>query len=175
MENKDEYISNSPEIDDRFLFVNHGYNLRPTEIQGAFGVHQLDRLEEFIKIRRENAQFLNRELEQFDNLFRVHHERPNTRCSWFAYPILVRDGAPFTRDELQEYLEDNLIETRPVLAGNLARQPALEQIDYRQVGDLEAAESIHKKGLFIGNHHKMGEDQLNYVVDTINDFVSEHT
>lgn len=174
MESKDEYVRESPGIDERFLFVSHGYNLRPTEIQGAFGMHQLDRLEEFIDIRQENARTLNGELDQFDDLFNILHERPNTRCSWFAYPILVRDDAPFTRDELQDHLEAKLIETRPILAGNLARQPALEQIDYRQSGELEGAELVHENGLFVGNHHQIGDEQIDYILESIEEFVSEH-
>nr|WP_276179679.1 DegT/DnrJ/EryC1/StrS family aminotransferase [Halomicroarcula sp. DFY41] len=174
MESKDEYVRESPEIDERYLFVSHGYNLRPTEIQGAFGIHQLNRLEKFIDIRRANARKLNAEMDQFDDLFDILHERPDTRCSWFAYPILIRDEAPFTQDELREHLESKLIETRPILAGNLARQPALKQIDYRQVGKLEDADLIHENGLFVGNHHKMGDAQIEYILESIEEFVSEY-
>lgn len=175
MENKDEFVRQSPDIDERFLFVTHGYNLRPTEIQGAFGVHQIDRLEEFIDVRRENARKLNSELERFDDVFNILQERSNTRCSWFAYPILIREDAPFTRDAFQDHLEEKRIETRPILAGNLARQPALRKIDYRQVGDLEAAESIHENGLFVGNHHGIGNEQIEYILESIEEFVSAAT
>jgi len=175
MENKEDFINKSPDIDERFLFVSHGYNLRPTEIQGSFGIHQLKRLENFLDVRRENAHALNSKLNRFDDILNILHERDNTRCSWFAYPILVKQDAPFTRDELQDHLEKKLIETRPILAGNLARQPALEEIDYRQAGDLRAAESIHDNGLFIGNHHGIGNEQINYIVDSIKEFIAKKT
>jgi len=175
LENKEKYTSRSPDIDERFLFVSHGYNLRPTEIQGAFGMHQLDKLERFIDIRRENARKLNNRLENYDDMFNILEERANTRNSWFAYPLLVRNDAPFTRDELQTHLEDNLIETRPILAGNLARQPALQQIDHKQVGDLSSSEIIHENGLFIGNHHGIRDSQREYILETIQDFVENHS
>lgn len=175
LENKEKYTVESPDIDPRFLFISHGYNLRPTEIQGAFGMHQLDKLEGFIDIRQKNAHVLNEEMTGFDDLFHVLQERANTRCSWFAYPFLVRNDAPFTRGELQSHLEDNLIETRPILAGNLARQPALQDINHKQIGDLEAAETIHENGLFIGNHHGIRDDQRDYIVETIQDFVRNHS
>lgn len=171
MENKEKYVSESPEIDERFLFVSHGYNLRPTEIQGAFGIHQVDQLERFIKIRRENARILNEALDPFSEVFDLLEERENTRCTWFAYPLLVKESAPFTRDELQDHLEENLIETRPILAGNLARQPALQNIDYKQIGELSEAEYIHENGLLIGNHHNLTEEKIDYVISTITDFV----
>lgn len=175
LENKEKYSSKSPDIDDRFLFISHGYNLRPTEIQGAFGVHQLGKLERFIDIRRENAHALNDELASFDDSLQILQERPNTRCSWFAYPLLVQSDAPFTRDDLQGHLEDNLIETRPILAGNLARQPALQDIEHKQFGKLESAEKIHENGLFIGNHHGIGDPQREYVLNVISDFIQSRS
>lgn len=171
MESKEEYTSESPEIDERFLFVSHGYNLRPTEIQGAFGIHQINQLEPFIQTRRKNAKTLNEALSPFSDVFDLLEERENTRCTWFAYPLLVKESAPFTRDELQDHLEENLIETRPILAGNLARQPALQNIDYEQVGELTDAEYIHENGLLIGNHHKLTEEKIEYIHTVINEFV----
>jgi CDP-6-deoxy-D-xylo-4-hexulose-3-dehydrase len=170
-EQKEEYVQKSPEIDDRFLFVDHGYNLRPTEIQGSFGIHQLNKLEPYIKIRRDNASYLNDRISKHNKQFRILEERPNTRCSWFAYPLLIKESASFTRDELQTFLESRKIETRPILAGNLARQPALEQIPHRISGDLTASEDIHLNGLFIGNHHAMDEHQLQYIADVVDEFV----
>lgn len=175
LENKEKYITESPDIDERFLFVSQGYNLRPTEIQGAFGVHQLEKLDRFINIRRENAHALNDELKSYEDFFYLLQERSNTRASWFAYPLIVRKDAPFTRDELQTYLEDNLIETRPILAGNLARQPAIQKIDHRQVGSLESADMIHNRGLFIGNHHGIREPQRDYILKTVKEFVTNHS
>lgn len=174
-EQKSEYARESPEIDDRFLFVDHGYNLRPTEIQGSFGIHQLKKLEEYIETRRDNASYLNTRISKYDEQFRILEERENTRCSWFAYPLLIRESAPFTRDDLQSFLESRKIETRPILAGNLARQPALKQIPHRISGDLEASEDIHLNGFFIGNHHNMDKQRLQYIADVIDEFMKNNS
>lgn len=164
-----------PDIDQRFLFKTTGYNLRPTEIQGAFGHHQLPKLDEFIEKRRSNGAYLNDRFSAYDDYFQLFEERENTRCSWFAYPFQLRESAPFTVDEFQDYLENHNIETRPILAGNLARQPALEDIDYRVAGSLENAENIHENGLFIGNHHRLTEEKLEYVADTVDEFIDTNT
>ncbi|GAA0249481.1 DegT/DnrJ/EryC1/StrS family aminotransferase [Haladaptatus pallidirubidus] len=163
------------EIDERFLFAAQGYNLRPTEIQGAFGIHQLEKLEPFVEKRRENASYLNEQLEQHDRYFDLLNERNGTRCSWFAYPLLIKEPAPFSRNDLQDYLEDNLIETRPILAGDLTRQPVMNQIPHRIHGDLAGSRHLHFDGLFIGNHHALDQQRLNYIVETITTFVENTT
>jgi CDP-6-deoxy-D-xylo-4-hexulose-3-dehydrase len=171
VENKKKYTKNSPDIDERFLFIRHGYNLRPTEIQGAFGLHQVDRLEQFIEIRRDNAKRMNRFLSGFDDYFHVFKEQNNSKCTWFAYPLLVKKNAPFERDELKTHLEENLIETRPILAGNLARQPAINDIEYKQEGELESANAIHNNGLLIGNHHGINQERIEYIQNTLEEFL----
>jgi CDP-6-deoxy-D-xylo-4-hexulose-3-dehydrase len=170
-----EHAETYPDIDRRFLFKSTGYNLRPTEIQGAFGSHQLLKLDDFVEKRRSNGAYLNDKLSAHDEYFRLFSEREGTRCSWFAYPFQLKESAPFTISEFQKYLEKHNIETRPILAGNLARQPALNNIDYRIDGKLQNSEHIHENGLFIGNHHRLTEEKLNYIVNTVNKFIQTNT
>lgn len=160
-----------PDIDERFLFASQGYNLRPTEIQGAFGIHQLEKLDPFVEKRRENAAYLNEQLERYEEYFDVLQERDGTRCSWFAYPLLVDESAPFGRDDLQTHLEENQIETRPILAGDLTRQPVMDRVPHRVAGELEGSRHLHVDGLFIGNHHALDRPRLDYIVETIEAFI----
>ncbi len=172
---KDRYRSEYPDIDERFLFATKGYNLRPTEIQGAFGIHQIKKLDKFVSIRRETASYLNDRLKAQKEHLRLLEERDGTRCAWFAYPIVVREAAPFDREELQQHLEECRIETRPILAGNLARQPAMAGIDHRVGGDLNGANDLHDNGLFVGNHHMIDQDVRRYLADCIEEFVVERS
>lgn len=175
LDNVEQYAEQFPEIDDRYLFMSTGYNLRPTEIQGAFGIHQLPKLDGFVEKRRDNAAYLNERLDRYDEYFHLFEESSPGYCSWFAYPFLLSENAPFTRREFQNFLEANNIETRPILAGNLARQPVLDSIDHRIAGELAAAQHIHENGLFIGNHHRLTDEKLEYVVDTVTEFVASNT
>lgn len=170
-----QFTGDYPNIDERFLFGTSGYNLRPTEIQGAFGIHQAEKLETFVEKRRENAAFLNRKLRSHSDVIRLLEERPGTRCSWFAYPILVERDAPFSRDQLQTHLEENNVETRPMLAGNLTHQPAFESIPHRVVGELPVADHLHRNGMFIGNHHRLRTEHLEYVVSVVESFLERET
>lgn len=164
-----------PDIDRRFLFANHGYNLRPTDIQGGFGLHQLPKLDGFVTERRSNAKVLTNRLDKYEDYFRFFEEKENAYCSWFAFPFQVRDEAPFSRDEFQQHLEDNNIETRPILAGNLANQPVLEHVDHRIAGSLTGAQKIHENGLFIGNHHRLTDEKLEFIASTVENFADSKT
>lgn len=172
MDDRKAIAAQYPEFDERYLFLTPGLNVRPTELQGAFGIHQMDRLEEFVEHRRANAHRLNEALADYDDLFRHQSEQDGGRHTYYGYPLLVRENAPFSRDEFATYLEDHGIETRPIMGGNLAQHPAFEVLE-RRAGDLETAQAIHDRGLFFGNHHHIHEAHIAHIVGTIENFVSE--
>jgi CDP-6-deoxy-D-xylo-4-hexulose-3-dehydrase len=169
---KDAIAQEHPEVDPRFLFVNIGYNFRPTEIQGAFGIRQMPKLESYIEMRRENARFWGKKLGALPHL-QVHHEVEDTRHVWFGYPIMVEPDAPFSRKELSDYLEAKRVETRPIAAGNIAEQPVMRLFPYRKVGDLSNSRLIHRNALFFGNHHGIGKEEREAVVRYIEEFVGD--
>jgi CDP-6-deoxy-D-xylo-4-hexulose-3-dehydrase len=170
---RDQVAKEYPEIDPRFLFINIGFNVRPTEIQGAFGIHQMKKLEAFIKIRRENAKYWNEELSKYSDYFIIHDEKKNTRAVWFGYPLTIKPTAPFKRKELTDYLESKGIETRPLVAGNMDEQPAMKLFRYRKIGNLPNSRLIMRNSFFIGNHHAISEEEREYFVNVIKGFVKE--
>jgi CDP-6-deoxy-D-xylo-4-hexulose-3-dehydrase len=160
--------------DERFLFVNLGYNLRPMELQGAFGLHQVAKLEPFIKIRRDNVDFWNAGLGRHARWLRPCPGRDTngSRSVWFGYPITVRPGAPFSRDDLVRFLESRGIETRPIMAGNFREQPAIGLFPHRVAGSLERAEQVMRRSFFIGNHHAITERDRAYVLECVDEFMA---
>ena len=174
MPDREEIARRYDSIDERFLFLNPGFNFRPTEVQGAFGIHQVPRLEGFIAHRRENAAYWNRELAEFSDCLILQEERPNTRHVWFAYPIMVREGAPFTARELAFHLEKRGVETRPIESGCMAIQPAMKDIPHRISGDLKNARAIHERAFFIGNHTGVGKPEREAIVEYIREFMRSH-
>ncbi len=117
--------------DDNYVFDAIGYNFLPSEIGAAFGLVQLDRLETFIELRLRNFAELVKFFAQYEELFILPRQRPDTRTAWLAFPLVVRDSAPFTRTDLQIYFEQNGIQTRTVFAGNVLRQPGFKDIPRR--------------------------------------------
>lgn len=142
-----------PQPDCRFWFPTWGFNLRPMEVQGAFGVVQMARLEGFRHARTHNAALL-------ESLITAKHSallstaRVLDQCepSWHGFPLMVKSDIPGAKDVLCSYLEQHGIETRPVVAGNLARQKAVQDLPIgRIVYDLlPGADLVHDHGFYIG-------------------------
>lgn len=129
---------------DKHTFIEHGFNLRPTEVSAAIGLVQLQKLGGMNKLRAENrAAFVN----LLDGLGAVSFPAVpvGARPSWFGLPMLVHDD----RDGLMRHLEWSGVETRPILGGNLARQPAFSEFRFRHV---PGADYVHDHGLYIGLH-----------------------
>lgn len=159
-----------PDIDPRFLFVNTGFNLRPTEINAAFGLQQIEKLRAFNKARVRNAEFWNKAFAALIDAgeFRPMRSTEGTESTWFGYPIICRNRE--LRVKLGAHLEKNGIETRPVICGNLARQPAFRLIPHRIAGSLKGADEIMDCGLFWGSHPVMSEEDLQYVAQVVKGF-----
>jgi CDP-6-deoxy-D-xylo-4-hexulose-3-dehydrase len=168
---KDRFIKKHHDIDPRYMFVNMGYNLRPTEIQGAFGIHQITKLENFIKIRKENTRFWNKRFSQYKDYFILTKEDPRTRSVDFCYPLTIRKESPFSRKSLLSYLQKKKIETRPIMSGNFIEQPTIEFIPHLKHGKLENSKLAMRNSFFFGNHHSIGKQEREYIVNTIAQFI----
>ncbi|MFQ6019591.1 MAG: DegT/DnrJ/EryC1/StrS family aminotransferase, partial [Dehalococcoidia bacterium] len=171
LRDREAVASQHPDIDRRYLFVNIGYNLRPTEIQGALGMHQMGRLERNIEVRRDNARYWDSQLQPFSRHLLHHREAKATRHVWFGYPLMVRPQAPFRREELVAHLEARGVETRPVMAGNIQEQPAMRLFPHRKAGELTNARLIHRNAFYIGNHQGIGSAEREAVVAYIREFM----
>ena len=167
------YAEQNPSIDPRFLFVNMGYNLRATELQGGFGFVQLPKLEGFVDIRTENARIWHKELGDLEDYFEFQKQTPGGAHSWFGFPMTVKETAPFSVGELCAFLNHRGIETRPIVAGNIAKQPAMQYYQHRVVGDLSHSNHVMKNGFSFGNHQAVDDRSRKYVSKTIHDFVAE--
>jgi CDP-6-deoxy-D-xylo-4-hexulose-3-dehydrase len=166
-------VAGRSEFQKKWLFLNTGFNLRPTELAGAFGIHQILRLEGAISIRRANAKFWTRALSEFEEFFHLPREEPGTRHVWFGYPMLIQPEAPFTREELTQHLEKAGIATRPIIAGNILEHPVAQMWPKRVYGEsVRNAELVHRRGFMIGNHQGVDQKRREYVVDTLRSFIT---
>jgi CDP-6-deoxy-D-xylo-4-hexulose-3-dehydrase len=172
LQEKDRYASEHKGIDSRFLFITDGYNLRPTEIQGAFGVHQIKKLDRFIETRRRNAAYWSKELSPYSDMLILPVEETGTKHVYFGYNLTVTPEASFDREQLVNHLENKLIETRPVMAGNMAEQPAMKYLPHRVAGSLDNSRTIMRNSFFFGNHTGIGEEEREYIAESIIDFVN---
>lgn len=172
-DNHKKYIEMYPDIDPRFIFVNLGYNLRITEVQAAMGIQQLPKLAGLVDNRRETAAFYQKSLAKYKDFFEFQEETPKGKHVWFGFGMVVKESAPFTLKDITSFLQSHKVETRPIIAGNMARHPAFKMFNHRIAGDLSAADRIMKRGFAIGNHHAINRQACEYVIGLFDQFMQE--
>src|SRR3990167_4152927 len=158
-----KYVAMYPNIDPRFIFINVGYNLRPTEVNAAIGQLQLPKLNNLINKRRETALFFRKHLAKYDEYFHFQQETPKGKHVWFGFSIILKEAAPFTVKDITTHMQQHHIETRPIIAGNMARHPAFKLYPHRIGGDLSKADTIMKKGFAFACHHAVDQQAREYV------------
>lgn len=157
--------------DAKFVFSRIGYNLEPSEVGAAFGLVQLDRLEANIDIRRARFAAQAEFFGQYADWFTLPREIEGARTGWLAYPVIVRDTAPFIRRDLQIFLEKRGVQTRTVFTGNILRQPGFRDIARREMpGGYPNADRVMRGGMLLACHHGLAESDLAYVHDQVRDF-----
>jgi CDP-6-deoxy-D-xylo-4-hexulose-3-dehydrase len=160
--------------DHKYIYSQIGYNLKLTDLQASIGLAQLSKLRGFIKKRRENFEFLYRSFKPMEQYFILPEALPIAKPSWFGFPIVVRDGAPFTKLDLVKYLEDHKIATRSIFAGNLTRHPAyIKHPQIRKIGELANSDKLMNDAFWIGVYPGLTKPMLRYVVKTLTSFVHE--
>ncbi len=153
--------------DHKYTYSNLGYNLKITDMQAAVGLAQMDRLEGFIAARRRNFDYLKTAQKDFEEFLILPEATPKSDPSWFGFPITVREGAPFTRDELTVHLNEKSVHTRLLFAGNLLRQPYMKGREHRVVGSLANSDRVMNSTFWIGVYPGLAEPQLQYAVEQI--------
>jgi CDP-6-deoxy-D-xylo-4-hexulose-3-dehydrase len=140
-------------------------------MQAAVGLAQLEKLPEFINIRKRNYRFLHEGLRSLGALLILPEPTPHSDPSWFGFPITVKPEAPFTRNDLVAFLEDRRIATRLLFAGNMTKQPAYEGARYRVSGGLEQTDRIMNSTFWIGVYPGLTEEMIDYMVAQIHGYV----
>ena len=156
--------------DHKYTYSHVGYNLKATDMQAAVGVAQLERLPGFVAARRANFAWLRAALADLDDVLLLPEPQADAEPSWFGFPVLVRDGAPFSRDALVQFLESRRIATRLLFGGNLVRQPAYRGLNYRVVGDLANSDRVMRGAFWVGVWPGLTEPMLAWVAESIRTF-----
>lgn len=160
--------------DRKFLYSTVGYNLKPTEVQAAFGLAQLEKLPAFNRIRKRNFDRLKNHLKKYEEFFILPEEEKNAKVYWLAFPITIRDKAPFQRLDILRHLESHKIQTRLLFAGNVIRQPAFKDAKYRVVGKLTNADKIMRDTFVVGCHHGLTDEMVDYLCSVFDMFLKQY-
>lgn len=151
--------------DHKYVYSHIGYNLKMTDMQASIGVAQLDKLEYFIRKRKENFDRLYNGLAPYQDKIILPKATLHSEPSWFGFLLTVKENAGFSRNKLTSFLEQNNIETRNLFCGNLTRQPAFLDIKKRQIGDLKNTDLIMNNTFFIGLFPGIDKVEIDYVLE----------
>ncbi len=156
--------------DHKYVYSHSGYNLKITDMQAACGLAQIDKLEFFIKRRRENYTYLRTRLESLTDFLELPEPTPNSNPSWFGFPLTVKPESGVNRVELTRFLDINKIGSRLLFAGNLIKQPYFKDVQYRVVGELTNTDITMNNTFWIGVQPSLNHEHFEYVAEKLEEF-----
>ena len=157
--------------DHKYVYSHIGYNLKVTDMQAAIGVAQIEKLPRFIESRKMNFKRWTEGFKQFEEYFILPYATEGSDPSWFAFPVSVKENAPFTRTELTTCLASKKIETRNLFAGNITKQPAYLDIEKRVIGNLENTDYAMKNTFFLGTYPGLTEEMITYTLLVVQEYI----
>ena len=173
----DNWIPTLPNeiFDHKFVYEEIGYNLKPIELQASMGLAQLEKIETITERRKHNYGRLFDVFKKYEN--HLHLPRPTEKSdpSWFAFPMTVKDGAPFKRSDITSFLEDHKIQTRNYFAGNIMLQPAYDHLADPQeiVKKFPVSRKVTTDTFFLGTSPVITDEQIDYVETIVDKFMRE--
>tara|TARA_B100000212_G_scaffold342397_1_gene329333 strand:+ start:314 stop:1510 length:1197 start_codon:yes stop_codon:yes gene_type:complete len=163
------------DYDAKFVFEKIGYNLEGSEIGAAFGLIQLKKLIENIKIRRDNFRKQVQFFKSYENFFKTPLEKSNHYSGWLAFPVIINEDAPFKRKDFQIFLEKNNIQTRVVFTGNITRQPMMKGLSFKKTDQgLKNSDQVMQRGVLLPLHHGMTNKMFNILHEKIKIFLHSY-
>ena len=174
-EKKLDIISNSDIEDERFLFWELGYNVRPTEISATLGINELQKIDKYVEIRNSNYEEYKSRLKVIDDKIQIQNledEKKSFRSN-FSFGFTINDTNKYYKSKLMEHLHNHGIESRTLLAGNLARHPFYSLYCEPPKVELINSDKIHYGGMYLPNHQNLNKKDISYITDHLISFFND--
>ena len=158
--------------DHKYTYSHIGFNLKVTDMQAAVGLSQLAKADHFVARRKENHAILSKMFKEFEEHFILPVATENSEPSWFGFMLTIREGSPIDRNKFVEYLEQNKIGTRLFFGGNLLKQPAYYNLNYRKINDLKNTDLLMNNSFWLGVWPGLNQVHYDYIIDTVRKYIS---
>jgi len=162
-------------FDHKYVYEEIGYNLKPIELQASIGLVQMEKLEEIGIKRRENYKNLFTVFSKYKQYFHLHEAQPGADVDWFAFPITVKDDAPFKRSDICKFFESYKIQTRPYFAGNIMLQPAYTHLANPKevIEKYPIARKVTTDTFFLGTSPVVDKKKIDYIEIILDQFINQ--
>jgi CDP-6-deoxy-D-xylo-4-hexulose-3-dehydrase len=158
--------------DHKYTYSHIGFNLKVTDMQAAVGLSQLSKADHFVARRKENHAILSEMFKEFEEHFILPIATENSEPSWFGFMLTIREGSPINRNKFVEYLEQNKIGTRLFFGGNLLKQPAYYNLNYRKIDDLKNTDLLMNNSFWLGVWPGLNQVHYYYIANTVRKYIS---
>jgi CDP-6-deoxy-D-xylo-4-hexulose-3-dehydrase len=156
---QEKLVKKFEKINKNYLFINSGFNLRPTDIQAAIGLSQFKSLNNFIKVRKINRKIIIKKIisdKRWKNQVNFLEKNDNVEPSWFGLIMLLNKKFKNKKKLILDKLDKLGIENRPIISGNFLKQPALRKYKISQKSrNFPNASYVHEYGFFVGLKNKI--------------------
>jgi CDP-6-deoxy-D-xylo-4-hexulose-3-dehydrase len=159
--------------DHKYIYSHIGYNLKATDIQAALGLSQLDKIDLFTQARKRNFNYLFDKLKDAKGLI-MPRATPKSDPSWFGFPITLDPESSVDRAGLLKFLDSRKIGSRLLFAGNLLKQPAYRDVDFRVVGELKNTDIVMSRTFWVGVYPGLTFEMLDFVAESILEYLDKH-
>ena len=162
-------------FDHKYVYEEVGYNLKPIEVQASMLLAQLDKFDEISRLRKRNYQLLFDIFSNYEEYFHLPRPQFKADVNWFAFPLTIKQNAPFKRSDICQYLESKKIQTRPYFAGNILMQPAYSHlIGDLQLKDFPVANFVTTNTFFLGTSPVITGEQISYIKEMVDIFMRKY-
>lgn len=156
--------------DHKYTYSHLGYNLKITDMQAACGLAQLDNLEYFIRRRQENYSYLRKKLTTVEDFLQLPETTQNSEPSWFGFPLVLKESSGVNRTDLLSFLDENKIGTRLLFAGNLVKQPYMQDKNFRISGVLTNTDIVMNQTFWVGTYPGLEKNHLDFISEKLEEF-----
>jgi len=163
-------FDNPAKTDIRFVFERHGFSAKMNELEAAIGLGCLDDYEDILGKRRHNFHAMSAVINKYSDYIYTICEEKHEKIGPHALPIIVKETAPFNRDEFVQYLEGNGIDSRNLFQSMPTQCPGFSFLGYK-FGQFPESEYVANHGLHIGVHQDIDDKQICYLGEVIDDFI----
>jgi len=160
--------------DHRYVFDEIGYNLKPLDLQAAIGLEQIEKLPFLENARRENFDRLVKIFSKHEQYFHIPKATEKSDPCWFGFLLTIKDGTPFTKQEIVNFLESKRIQTRSYFSGNILFHPGYQELakEHKNLDlDFPVAKKVTKDTFFLGTFAGITEDKLDYIEECVDEFI----